>query len=64
MSRFAATSQPWSDVDCSGERDRVVCPCHGSEYDPWGGNLKGTAKEPLASYAVREEAGALVVTVE
>lgn len=52
------------DVDYAGDRDRVVCPCHGSEYDPWGRNLKGPAKEPLARYAVSEADGVILVTVE
>ncbi len=51
------------DVEYAGGRDRIVCPCHGSEYDPWGRNLKGPADEPLSSYRVAVEGDAIVVTV-
>ena len=40
------------DVDYNGERDRIVCPCHGSEYGVGGKNLKGPAEKPLRAYAV------------
>lgn len=51
------------DVDYSPSRDLIVCPCHGSEFDTAGGNLKGPASRPLRAYAVRIEGGAVVVTL-
>ncbi|AFY76419.1 Rieske Fe-S protein [Pleurocapsa sp. PCC 7327] len=34
-------------VDWKSERNRFVCPCHGSEYDAMGRVEKGPAKRPL-----------------
>lgn len=42
--------------------DRLVCPCHGSEYTLTGRLLEGPAEADLVRYAVhREDDGTLVV---
>jgi 3-phenylpropionate/trans-cinnamate dioxygenase ferredoxin component len=42
----------------------VTCPCHGSEFDVTTGEvLRGPAREPVRSYPVRLEGGALRVEV-
>jgi Rieske Fe-S protein len=46
-------------VDVQGPA--LVCPCHGSTYDRTGRVLRGPAERPLASYAVREDQGTLVI---
>ena len=51
------------DVGYSEEKNRIVCPCHGSEYDTKGSNLKGPAKRPLRAYAVRTDRSSVVVRV-
>lgn len=33
---------------------RIICPCHGSQYDLQGGNQVGPATQPLVHYAVTE----------
>jgi len=40
----------------------VTCPCHGSQFDVTTGEvLRGPAREPVRSYPVRVENGALLV---
>ena len=34
------------------ERSRMICPCHGSEYDTSGVNVAGPAPEPLRELVV------------
>ncbi len=51
------------DVGYSEEKNRIVCPCHGSEYDTKGSNLEGPAKRPLRAYAVRIDRSSVVVRV-
>ena len=42
----------------------VTCPCHGSQFDVTTGKvLRGPAREPVRSYPVRLETGALRVEV-
>ena len=42
----------------------VTCPCHGSQFDVTTGKvLRGPAREPVRSYPVRLETGALPVEV-
>lgn len=49
------------DVDYGAAVRRIVCPCHGSEYDLRGRNLKGPAKRPLKRHGLRLEAGQILV---
>lgn len=50
-------------VDVAGAR--LVCPCHGSEYDRAGRVLNGPAERPLARYPVEStEAGELIVRLD
>lgn len=42
----------------------VTCPCHGSQFDVTTGDVvRGPAREPVRSYPVRLEGGALRVNV-
>ena len=41
--------------------DRLVCPCHGSEYDLWGAVLEGPAERPLTRYEVTTEGDDAVI---
>ncbi len=41
--------------------DRLVCPCHGSEYDLKGSVLQGPAEEPLTRYPVRIQGNDVIV---
>ncbi len=41
--------------------DRLVCPCHGSEYDLAGAVLQGPTELPLERFVVRETADGLVI---
>ena len=43
--------------------DRLVCPCHGSEYSLEGQVLQGPAERSLTRYAVTVEGDDLVVTL-
>jgi Rieske Fe-S protein len=50
--RFAALSPICTHLGCTVEIEqaRLVCPCHGSNYDREGRVLKGPAQRPLTSY--------------
>ncbi len=49
------------DVGYAAAVGRIVCPCHGSEYDLQGRNLKGPARRPLRRYTVRVQTDRIVV---
>ena len=50
--RFAALSPICTHLGCTVEieESRLVCPCHGSNYDREGRVLRGPAEHPLARY--------------
>lgn len=52
--RFSAVSTRCMHRGCQVEpaSDRLVCPCHGSEYTFEGGVLKGPTEQPLVRYRV------------
>jgi Rieske Fe-S protein len=52
--RFAAVSPICTHLGCTVEieQSRLVCPCHGSNYDREGRVLRGPAEQPLTSYRV------------
>jgi Rieske Fe-S protein len=52
--RFAAVSPICTHLGCTVEieQSRLVCPCHGSNYDREGRVLRGPAEQPLTRYPV------------
>ena len=46
------------------EGDKLVCPCHGSEFDLEGRAVKGPAYKPLPSYRYEKKEGQIVVEPE
>ena len=52
--RFAAVSPICTHLGCTVdiEQSRLVCPCHGSNYDREGRVLRGPAEHPLTRYPV------------
>ncbi len=52
--RYVALSPICTHLGCTVEieQSRLVCPCHGSNYDREGRVLKGPAERALASYRV------------
>jgi nitrite reductase/ring-hydroxylating ferredoxin subunit len=58
------THQGCSLAEGTLEGTTVTCPCHGSQFDVTTGDvLHGPAREPVRSYPVRLESGALRVEV-
>ena len=51
------------DVNYDGDDKKFVCPCHGSEYDLYGRNLKGPAQQPLNYYHAELKGDEVIVTV-
>lgn len=53
---------PLSEGELDG--DRVICPCHGSEFNVRTGAVENPpADEPVATYAVRVEGDQILVAV-
>lgn len=44
-------------------RTKFECPCHGSEYDLRGNVMRGPAPDPLESFEVRRDAGAIEIRI-
>jgi Rieske Fe-S protein len=49
------------DVGYEKNVDRIVCPCHGSEFALDGGRVKGPAKRPLRRYDVTLDEDRVVI---
>src|SRR5688572_28599032 len=51
-------------IKFNGEKDRFVCPCHGSEFTLDGTVLNKPAKKPLPDFSncISEEDGRLIMT--
>ena len=61
--RFAALSPICTHLGCTVEieESRLVCPCHGSNYDREGRVLRGPAEHPLARYSAELTADDVLV---
>ena len=61
--RFVALSPICTHLGCTVEieESRLVCPCHGSNYDREGRVLRGPAEHPLAQYPVELTADDVLV---
>ncbi len=54
-------------LDCvinKAEGEKLVCPCHGSEFDLEGCAVKGPAYKPLPSYRFEKRDGQVIVKPE
>jgi cytochrome b6-f complex iron-sulfur subunit len=63
--RFTAVLTRCSHRGCEAEPngERIVCPCHGSEYTTAGQVLQGPAEEALTAYGVQVEDGFVRIDV-
>ena len=64
---FRAFSNVCTHAGCGIDRfarARLICPCHGSEYDTSGVNVEGPAPEPLKPLPVELDALRRVLRVE
>jgi cytochrome b6-f complex iron-sulfur subunit len=61
--RYIALSPICTHLGCTVEveRDRLVCPCHGSTYDRGGAVLKGPAERALTRFPTQVTDGVLVI---
>jgi len=63
-----ATSAVCTHMGCTVLYDpklgHIRCPCHGSQYDLDGHNLKGPAQRPLRQYGVANAGGLVVIALE
>ena len=48
-------------LEWHGYQDKSTCPCHGSEFDMAGMNIKGPAARPLERYHVSLDGNAVIV---
>lgn len=64
--RFTAVLTRCSHRGCEAEPngERIVCPCHGSEYTPDGRVLQGPARRDLTRFPTTVEAGSVVIALE
>jgi cytochrome b6-f complex iron-sulfur subunit len=64
-SGFTALSPICTHRGCTVEvqRERLVCPCHGSTYDREGVVLKGPAQRALTRFPLSHNGGELVIEV-
>ncbi|MDP4199181.1 MAG: Rieske (2Fe-2S) protein [Bacteroidota bacterium] len=51
------------DINYEAAQKKFICPCHGSEYDLAGANLKGPSVKPLNYYHAELRGNEVVVTV-
>ncbi len=50
-------------VDWKADAKEFICPCHGSKFAVDGAVANGPATQPLGTYEVKEEGGAVLVKV-
>ena len=61
--RYVALSPICTHLGCTVEieRDRLVCPCHGSTYDRLGAVVRGPAERSLTRYSAEMETDGVLV---